>query len=145
MGNLYRHIAIICGLGFALLWANALPAVEQLTVEQLQKYHAAYHLRSVTLVGRVWNMHVQPPLQKAPSQTQPCTLWYGVAQFELDDDTGRIPVETLGSCSPTAMELPHDGKIIELKAKIYALVPEGEAEPVIKAVAERIAVLPPKF
>ena len=61
--------------------------------------------------------------------------------FELMDDTGSIPVETLGSCFAAAMELPRDGDVIELTAQIQAFSPEGQTERVIKAITQNIVVL----
>lgn len=59
------------------------------------------------------------------------------------DDTGVLPVETLGSCFAAAMELPHDGDVIELTAQIQVFSPEGRAERVIKAITQNIVVLSP--
>jgi hypothetical protein len=116
-------------------------AAEQLTIEQLRKYHASYHMHSVTLVGSVYAMHVFPPLQLFKKYQ--CSPLYGIAQFELMDDTGSLPVETLGSCFAAAMELPRDGDVIELTAQIQVFSPEGGTERVIKAVTQNIVVLRP--
>ena len=117
------------------------PAAERLTIEQLRKYHASYHMHSVTLVGSVSAMHVFPPLRVF--QSHKCSLLYGIAQFELVDDTGALPVETLGSCFAAAMDLPRDGDVIELTAQIQVFPPEGRTERVIKAVTQNIVVLRP--
>ena len=82
-------------------------------------------------------MHVFPPLPVGKK----CSLLYGIARFELVDDTGVLPVETLGSCFAAAMELPHDGDVIELTAQIQVFSPDGRTERVIKAIAQDIVVL----
>jgi hypothetical protein len=120
---------------------GSLLAAERFTIEQLRKYHVSYHMHSVTLVGRVSTMHVFPPLGVRGSHK--CSPLYGIAHFELMDDTGSLPVETLGSCFAAAMELPHDGDVIELTAQIQVFSPKGGTERVIKAVTQNIVVLRP--
>ena len=121
-------------------WVGSLLAAERLTVGQLQKYHASYQMHSVTLVGRVQGMHVFPPM---PATKKCYGLLYGLSQFELVDDSGVLPVETLGSCFVRAMELPHDGDVIELTAVIQVFSPDGRTDRVIKAFAQDIVVLKP--
>ena len=130
------------GLVLLFLWVGSLLAAERLTVGQLQKYHASYQMHSVTLVGRVQAMHVFPPMPVFNfKKCRP--LLYGIARFELVDDSGVLPVETLGSCFAAAMELPHDGDVIELTAQIQVFSPDGRTERVIKAIAQDIVVLKP--
>jgi hypothetical protein len=129
------------GVVLILFCVGSSLAAEQLTIEQLRKYHASYHMHSVTLVGRVSSMQVFPPLDVRGSHK--CSPLYGIAQFELRDDTGSIPVETLGSCFAVAIELPGDGDVIELTAKIQVFSPEGRTERVIKAITQNIVVLKP--
>jgi hypothetical protein len=131
--------AVACGVLFLFLCIGSSLAAERLTIEQLRKYHVSYHMHSVTVVGRVSAMQVFPPLDVRGSYK--CSTLYGIAQFELVDDTGSLPVETLGSCFAAAMELPHDGDVIELTAQIHAFAPEGRTERVIKAITQRIVVL----
>ena len=131
--------ALPWGLVLLFFWVGNLLAAERLTIEQLQKYHASYQIHSVTLVGRVQAMHVFPPLQTYNSKR--CKTLYGIAQFELVDDTGSLSVETLGSCLAAAMESPHDGDVIELTAQIQVFSPEGRTERVIKAFTQNIVVL----
>ena len=122
-------------------WVGNLLAAERFTVAQLQKYHASYQMHTVTLVGRVQGMHVFPPLRTFSSKG--CNPLYGIAQFELVDDTGTLPVETLGGCFAAAMELPGDGDVIELTATIQVVSPEGRSERVIKAITQNIVILKP--
>jgi len=116
-------------------------AAERVTVEQLGKYHLSYHLHSVVLVGQVRNMHVLPPVPMVGSRRTPCKILYGKSQFELVDETGTLPVETLGSCSPAAMDLPRNDDVIELTAMIHAFVPEGKTERRINAVAQHFVIV----
>lgn len=139
MKCLLQRRALPWGLVLLFLWAGNLPAAERLTVGQLQKYHASYQIHSVTLVGRVQSMQAFPSLPVGKK----CRLLYGIARFELVDDTGVLPVETLGSCFASAMELPHDGDVIELTALIQVFSPEGRTERVIKAITQDIVVLKP--
>jgi len=137
MTLLSRRSALSWGLVLIFFWVGSSLAAERLTVGQIQKYHASYQMHSVTLVGRVQGMHVFPPL---PFKKK-CSLLYGIARFELVDDSGVLPVETLGSCFAAAMELPHDGDVIELTAQIQVFSPDGRTERVIKAIAQDIVVL----
>lgn len=127
------------GLAVVLACASSPMAAERLTIGQLNKYHASYHLHSVTLVGKVAAMHAFPPLPLG--KVKRCSPLYGIAEFVLVDDTGSLPVEILGSCFAAAMELPHDGDLIELTAKIQVFVPEGQTAQVIKAITQEIVVL----
>jgi hypothetical protein len=136
-----RRRALPWGLILLFFWVGTLLAAERLTIEQLQKYHVSYQMHLVTLVGQVQGMRVFPPLQTFRSKG--CNTLYGIAQFELVDDTGTLQVETLGSCLSAAMELPGDGDVIELTAKIQVSSPEDRTEPVIKAITQGIVVLKP--
>ena len=129
----------ICCLGVVLGFVCGLSDAEELTIVQLYKYHESYHLHSVSIIGTVRAMHVFPPLPVFESDR--CSPLYGVAQFELVDETGSLPVETLGSCLTASAELPHDGDVIELTAEIQVFVPEGQRQRVIKAISQKIAVL----
>ena len=125
------------GLAGVLACAGSPLAAERLMVGQLKKSHASYHLHSVTLVGKVEEMQAFPPMRVS----ERCNTLYGRAKFVLIDDTGSLPVESLGSCFSAAMELPHDGDLIELTATIQVFVPEGQTAQVIKAITQEIVVL----
>jgi hypothetical protein len=88
----------ICCLVLVLGFVCGLSGAEQLTIGQLYKYHASYHLHSVSITGTVHAMHVFPPLPVFNSDR--CSPLYGIAQFELADETGSLPVETLGGAWP---------------------------------------------
>ena len=127
------------GLAVVLACAGSLMAAERLTIGQLKNSQASYHRHSVTLVGKVAAMHASPPLHVGGAEH--CSPVYGIAEFVLVDDTGSLPVESLGSCLATARELPHDDDLIELTAEIHVFVPEGRTAQVIKAITEKIVVL----
>lgn len=127
-----------CGLAVVLAWAVGAPAAERLTIGQLHKYHASYHMHSVTVVGKVAAMQAFPPM---PVSSEKCNTLYGRAKFVLVDDTGSLQVESLGSCFVVAMNLPHDGDQIELTATIQVYVPEGQTTHVITAITQEIVVL----
>jgi len=95
-------------------------------------------MRSVTVVGKVAEMHAFPSMQVL---TEHCTTLYGRAEFVLIDDTGSLPVESLGSCLAAAMNFPHEGDRIELTAMIHVYVPEGQTTQVIKAITQEIVIL----
>ena len=134
-----QRYRLVCGLLLVLGFGCGLAEAEQLRIAQLHKYHASYQLHSVTLVGTVRAMYVFPPLPVFNPDR--CSPLYGIAQFELVDETGSLPVETLGTCFAAAAELPLDGDVIELTAMIQVFVPEGQREQVIKAVTQKIVVL----
>jgi len=130
---------LLWGLAVVLACAGSLMAGERLTIGQLKKHHASYHRHSVTHVGKVAAMHASPPLHIGGAEH--CSPLYGIAEFVLVDDTGSLPVESLGSCLAAAMELPHDGDLIELTAEILVFVPQGQRAQVIKAITEEIVVV----
>jgi len=134
--------ALSCGVVFLFLWAGSVLAAERLTVGQLQKYHESYQMHAVTLVGRVQSMQVLAPIETS-NKSKHCSSLYGIAQFELVDDTGTLQAEIVGSCASAAMKLPDNGDVIELTAKIQLVSSEGRTERVIKAIAQNIVVLKP--
>jgi len=128
----------------ALAWApmDSSLAAERLTIGQLHKYHASYHMHSVTIVGKVEEMQASPPLQLKIGRNRPlCNFLYGVASFVLVDDSGSLPVENQGSCFEGAMNLPQNGDRIELTAQIHVYVPEGQTTQAIKGITQDIVVL----
>lgn len=126
------------GLILVLAWADGSLAADRVTVAQLQKFHKSYHMHSVTIVGKVEEMHTFTPL---PVAMKRCSTLYGLAEFVLTDETGSLPVESRGSCLPAAMNLPHDGDRIEVTVMIHVYVPEGQATQVITATVQEIVVL----
>lgn len=113
-------------------------AAERLTIGQLHQYQKSYHMRSVTVVGKVEEMQAFSPMRV---QTKSCNTLYGRGKFVLVDDTGSLQVESLGSCFPDAQNLPHDGDQIEVTVMIHVYVPEGQTTQVIKGITQEIVVL----
>jgi hypothetical protein len=132
------QIVLPWGLAVVLACVDSSMAAERLTIGQLHKYHKSYQLHSVTIVGKVEEMQASPPMRVAIKR---CKTFYGKAKFVLTDDTGSLSVESLGSCVPAAMNLPHDGDQIELTAMIQIYVPEGQTTEVMKAIVQEIVVL----
>jgi hypothetical protein len=132
---LWFIVALTCATASSL-------AAERLTIGQLQKYNASYHMHSVTIVGKVEAMDALPPLLLKRGRNRPlCNIRYGVATFVLVDDSGSLPVENPGSCFSAAMDLPHDGDHIEVTVMIHIQVPEGQTSQVIKGIIQDIVVL----
>jgi hypothetical protein len=114
-------------------------AAERLTIGQLQKFHKSYHMHSVTIVGKVEELQVSPPMRVI---TKSCYTLYGRGKFILVDDSGSLQVESLGGCSPTGAQiLPQASDQIELTAQIQVYAPEGQTTEVIKAITQEIVVL----
>jgi hypothetical protein len=142
MNHLLRQRSVLWAASVLCFFlAGPSSAAEQLTIGQLKKSHASYHMQSVTVVGQVRSMRIFPPLPSFRSKQ--CNLLYGVAQFELVDDSGTLPVETLGTCFVSATTLPGDGDPIELTAQIKVIPPDGRTERVIKAIAQNIVIVKP--
>ena len=132
------QIAMSFGLAVALAFADSSWAGERLTIGQLQQYHASYHMRSVTVLGKVKEMQTFPPMQV---RTKSCYTLYGRAKFLLVDDSGSLQVESVGSCYPAAQNLPHDGDQIEVTVMIHLNVPEGQTTQVMKGITQEIIIL----
>lgn len=76
----------------------------------------SYQRRMVTVEGVVKAVSIQ-----TTAWTSRCTL-YGRGAFLLEDDTGIIPVEVLGSCfSGAADASPKDGDRVRLTAIVHVL------------------------
>ncbi len=102
---------------------------------------ASYQLHSVTVVGTVQGMQALPPVPSfAPDG---CPLLYGMSRFELVDESGSLPVGTSGSCHPAAMDLPHDGDLVELTAQIQVVESSDGRHRMIRGLAQTRVVLPP--
>jgi hypothetical protein len=132
------QLAVYCSVAIALVCADSSFAAERLTIGQLQKYHASYQMRSVTVVGTVEEMQAFPPMRVL---TKSCFTLYGRGKFVLVDDTGSLQVESLGSCFPAAQHLPHDGDQVKVTMKIHVDVPEGQATHVIKGITQEIIIV----
>lgn len=92
-------------------------------------------------VGTVQGMQALPPVPSfAPDG---CPLLYGMSRFELADESGLLPVGTSGSFHPAAMDLPHDGDLVELTAQIQVVESSDGRHRMIRGLAQTRVVLPP--
>lgn len=114
-------------------------ATEELSIQNLLTQAPSYELRVVTLRGAVQNMQAISPFY-AMMHEAGCLI-HGQATFVLDDDTGSLPVEVFGSCSPqSATALPKDGDWIILSAVIY--ISKGEMPVKVWAHATELHITP---
>jgi hypothetical protein len=114
-------------------------AAELLSIQTLLAQAPSYELRLVTLRGGIRDMQAMPPISSGTRK--PGCLLYGQATFVLEDDTGSLPVEVFGSCSPeAAASLPKDGDQIVLSAVIY--ISKGEIPVRVWAQATEIHLIP---
>lgn len=117
LGSAVRSIVLILFM-LSVSAPSLSRATEQLSIQALLTQAATYELRVVSLHGFVRNMQVVPPFF-AMMHEAGCLL-YGQATFVLEDETGTLPVEVFGSCSPqSATALPKDGDEVVLSAVIH--------------------------
>lgn len=89
---------------------------ERVAIQMLLSPQAtSYQQRLVMLEGVVHALQTEPPF---PGR---CLL-HGRATFVLEDETGSLPVEILGSCKPSAVEaLPKDGDRVRITGIVQVL------------------------
>jgi hypothetical protein len=110
-----RHILILGVLLCVSLVSASDPQLVSIHT-LLSPQAGSYQRRMVTVEGVATDVSVQ-----ARVWTERCTL-YGRGTFMLDDDTGIIPVDLLGSCTPAAADaLPKDGDQIRLTVIVHVL------------------------
>ena len=118
---------------------------EQVSIQTLLAQAPSYHLHIVTLQGVTRDLQVLPPIafpQMRPSLKKP-NLLDGRATFTLDDGTGSLLVEVLGSFSPQALDtLPKNGDVVRMTATIHLLNTDLPVR--VQAVAGAIQILDPK-
>lgn len=103
---------------------------------------ASYQRHMVTVQGVANNIEIIPAAPPRPSK-QPCLLVYGRATFTLDDETGSLPVEVLGSCSPNALEiLPKEGETVRLTGTVHVLKSDYPRHVIVQAATIQILNLP---
>ena len=107
---------------------------ERVSIQKLLSPQAtSYQQQLVTLEGVVSALQPEPPV---PGR---CLL-YGRALFMLDDETGSITVEVLGSCRPSAVEaLPKDGDRVRVAGVVHAR--KSEAPRDVRLRATQIQIL----
>jgi len=122
LGNSRRRrsaAAWICSSIFLCPWSVAFPASpeEAIQIAEIEANPDTYHLRQVTLQGRVHDIQILDPYFQ-PSGTA-CT---GAYLFTLQDETGFLQVVVLGVCGvPIArsLEVTEDDDIL-LQGVIHA-------------------------
>jgi hypothetical protein len=83
--------------------------------------------------------HPKPNKQmRSPFESAKCLL-YGRAAFLLEDETGIIPVEVLGTCHPHVVEvLPHNGDHVRITGLVQVLKSEAPRHVRIQAMTIQI-------
>jgi hypothetical protein len=107
---------------------------EHVSIQTLLSPQAAsYQRHMVTVQGIATNIESIPPSPPRPSK-QACLLVYGRATFTVNDETGSLPVEVLGSCSPNALDvLPKDGETVRLNGTVHVLKTEYPRHVIVQA------------
>jgi hypothetical protein len=90
---------------------------EPLAIVSIIEDADAYHLRMVTLQGRVHQVHELDPYFLPNG-----TACYGAYTFALEDQTGMIEVAVVGLCGRPALRYPEvgNGDHVVLQAEIHA-------------------------
>ncbi|MBX3305433.1 MAG: hypothetical protein KF751_05195 [Nitrospira sp.] len=103
---------------------------------------ASYQSHMVTVQGIANNIEILPASPQRFSK-QPCPLVYGRARFTLDDETGSLPIEVLGSCRPTVLDmLPSEGETVRLTGTVHVLKSDYPRNVIVQAATIQILDLP---
>jgi len=133
------HSIVLLPVMFMAFTPSLAGATEPLSILTLLNQAPSYQLRVVTLRGAVKNMHATPPFY-AMMHEAGCLI-HGQATFVLEDETGSLPVEVFGSCSPeSATALPKDGDRIIVSAVVH--VSKGEVPARVWAQATELHIAP---
>jgi hypothetical protein len=101
---------------------------EQVSIQTLFSLRVlSYQQHAVTVEGVIQDLQVLSPFDgtTVPSGPAKCLL-YGRAVFLLEDKTGIIPVEVLGTCHPHVVELPpHNGAHVPITRLVQVLKSEA--------------------
>lgn len=115
---------------------------EYVSIQTLLSPQAASYQRHMVTVQGVAN-HIEILPASPPRLKQPCQLVYGRATFTLDDETGSLPVEVLGSCSPNALEmLPQEGDTVRLTGTVHVLKSDYPRHVIVQAATIQSLDLP---
>jgi DNA/RNA endonuclease YhcR with UshA esterase domain len=94
-------------------------APEQVSIQKIVAEGSSMQRRQVTLQGVVHDLQAMPsPSRRGYGN---CLFTYGQAAFSLDDGTGNLPVEVIGSCGSPPSPLPKNGDEVRLTAIIQVL------------------------
>ncbi len=93
----------------------------------------SYQQHAVTVEGVIQDLQMRSPFENAK-----CLL-YGRATFLLEDETGIIPVEVLGTCHPHVVEvLPHNGDHVRTTGLVQVLKSEAPRQVRIQTITIQI-------
>jgi hypothetical protein len=115
--------------------------LEQVSIQPLLSPRASsYQQHAVTVEGLIHDLQVLSPFDRTTVRGAPAKcLLYGRAVFLLEDETGIIPVEVLGTCNPHVVDLlPHDGDRIRMTGLVQVLQSEPPRQVRIQAMTIQI-------
>ena len=117
---------------------------ERVSIQTLFSPQAlSYQQHAVTVEGVIQDLQMFSPFDRTNGRSTPAKcLLYGRAAFLLDDETGIIPVEVLGSCHPHVVDvLPHDGDRVRITGLVQVLTSEAPRH--VRIQAATIQILEP--
>lgn len=100
----------------------------------------SYQRHAVTIEGLTSDLQTLSPSVGTYSPSRPalCPL-YGRASFMVEDDTGMLPVDVLGSCNPNAFAaLPKEGDRVRITGLVHVLKTEAPRHVRIQAMTIQI-------
>ncbi|MBX3301043.1 MAG: OB-fold nucleic acid binding domain-containing protein [Nitrospira sp.] len=109
---------------------------ERVSIQTLFSPQAlSYQQHAVTVEGVIQDLQVLSPFDRTNGRSAPAKcLLYGRAAFLLEDETGIIPVEVLGTCHPHVVELlPHNGDRVRITGLVQVLKSEAPRQVRIQA------------
>jgi hypothetical protein len=111
---------------------------ERVSIQKLLSPQAtSYQQHLVTLEGVTSELQVLPP---AVGAGKTCRVLYGRASFILEDETGLLTVEVLGSCKQSAVRaLPRDGDRVRVTGVVH--VRETEPPRNVRILSTQIQIL----
>lgn len=109
---------------------------EHVSIQTLFSLRAlSYQQHAVTVEGVTSELQVLPPSRGGKH----CPALYGRAVFMLEDETGIIPVEVLGTCHPKVVDLlPHDGDRVRITGLVQVLKSEAPRQVRLQAMTIQI-------
>lgn len=133
---------LIVGLLFSPTMGDAREP-EYVSIQTLLSPQAvSYQRHMVTVQGVASHIELIPETSPSTSK-KPCLQVYGRATFTLDDETGSLPVEVLGSCSPHALAmLPREGETVRLTGSVHVLKNDHPRHVIVLAATIQILDLP---
>lgn len=114
---------------------------EQVSIQTLFSPQVlSYQQHAVTVEGVIQDLQVLSPFDRMNGRSAPAKcLLYGRAAFLLEDETGIIPVEVLGTCHPhVVVLLPHNGDHVRITGLVQVLKSEAPRHVRIQAMTIQI-------